>query len=225
MNSLFKISVLFVFVSVLFSCKGDKSPDTRQVSDKVSALSGTKYTVDKNVSKVMWKGSKVTGKTHQGTIDLKEGVISMKGDNITGGHFVIDMNTITSLDLTGEYKDYLESHLKGLEDRSADDFFNVRKYPTAKFEITKVTKLANDPQATHLVYGNMTIRDVTKQIGIKAKVIKNGNSVKVSTPEFTLNRTEFGVKYNSPTFFENLKEKAINDDIKLRINLVASATK
>ena len=131
------------------------------------------------------------------------------------------MNTITVSDLEGDQKGYLESHLKGLDDEKADDFFNVKKYPTAKFEITKLTKKEGDPNGNALVYGNLTLRDQTQSVGFTANIDVTDEAVNVGTAAFTINRTEWGIKYNSPTFFENLKEYAIDDKVGLKISLVA----
>ena len=58
-------------------------------ADKVEPA---KYTVDVKGSSVEWLGKKVTGQ-HNGTIMVKEGSLMTKGDAISGGHFVIDMQS------------------------------------------------------------------------------------------------------------------------------------
>ena len=55
-------------------------------------------------SSIIWKGKKVTGKTHNGTIDLKEGYFEFENDILVGGHFEIDMTSISNNDLDGKYK-------------------------------------------------------------------------------------------------------------------------
>ena len=63
----------------------------------VAAASFTTKTIMEKVSvkssSITWVGKKVTGK-HSGTIDLKDGFFEMENGNITGGEFVIDMNSI-----------------------------------------------------------------------------------------------------------------------------------
>ncbi|MEE9437984.1 MAG: YceI family protein [Saprospiraceae bacterium] len=224
MKNIFKISFLLLSLSFIVACKS--KGDSAKVSDtagKVTKAEGKNFKVNTNVSKVIWVGTKATGSSHNGTINLSEGSLSMKDGNITGGSFVLDMNSITALDLEGDDKAYLESHLKGMSDKSADDFFNVRKFPKAKFNITKVSNLTGNNDATHLIYGNLTMKNTTKQVGFKAKVSVAGNAVNVSTPSFKINRTDWGIKYNSPTFFQGLKDKAINNDIELKINIAAKA--
>jgi polyisoprenoid-binding protein YceI len=222
MKNLIKITFLMLAVSMFVACKNTKGEDAT-VSDTVeetSTVEGKAYAVASDVSKVMWEGSKPVG-THKGTVNVSEGSITVDGGAIVGGSFTLDMNSITVLDLEGEKKGYLESHLKGLDDKKADDFFNVNKFPTAKYEITKVTKKEGDANGNALVYGNLTLKGATKSVGFTANVDVADGIVKVSTPQFKIDRTEWGIKYGSPSFFENLADKAIDNDIVLSISLVA----
>lgn len=207
---------LFAFLlGSLASCKGDKAAKA-EVGDKakVAAKSGKAYAVDAATSKVLWEGTKPTG-AHNGSLNVSTGSVSVDNGNVTGGSFTLDMNSINVLDLQGGGKADLEGHLKN------EDFFNTAKYPTGKFEITKITGVANDANATHLVYGNLTLKDITKEVGFKAKVAVNGNTVTVTSPTFEIDRTLWGINYKSNKIFDNLKDKFIDDNMKLSINLVA----
>jgi len=206
----------------LASCKGDKGAKA-EVGAKAdaAATTGVSLNVNPALSKVMWEGSKPAG-SHNGMLSVSSGSVSVDGGKVTGGSFVLDMTSIAVLDLEGDEKAYLEAHLKGMSDDNADDFFNVRKYPTAKFEITKLTGLPNNPDATHLVYGNLTMKDITKEVGFKAKVEATDTKVRVTSPKFTIDRTDWGIKYGSGKFFDDLKDKVISDDMSLQVNLVAT---
>ena len=72
--------------------------------------------INTQASNIAWKGKKVLG-SHSGTIDLKEGKLTLENDEIIGGEFVMDMTTITVTDLKGDDKAGLEGHL------NSDDFF------------------------------------------------------------------------------------------------------
>jgi polyisoprenoid-binding protein YceI len=221
MKNFLKFTFLMFALSMFVAC-GSKGKDAK-VSDTagtVAKTEGTKYAVNAVVSKVMWTGSKPAG-SHSGTIDVTAGEISAIGDMVTGGNFTFDMNTINVTDLEGDEKTYLENHLKGSEDKNKNDFFNVAEFPTAKFEITKVTKKEGDPTGNALVYGNLTMKGQTKQVAFTAMTDVKDGMVRVSTPDFKINRTDWGIKYGSPTFFEGLNDKAISDDISLKISLVA----
>ena len=81
--------------------------------------------------------------------------------------------------------------------------------------------LANDSIANSLVYGNLTLRDITKEVSFKAKVDVTDAGVTVMTAPLDVNRTDFGIKYGSKTFFDNLKDKFIDDVFTVQVNLSA----
>jgi len=223
MKNVLNLALFVLLVGTIASCKSDKGA-TAEVAAKgeVAAATGASFTVDNAISKVMWEGSKPAG-SHNGTVDVSNGTVTVAGGKVTGGTFTLDMNSISCLDLEGGKKEYLESHLKGLGDDNADDFFNVKAYPTAKFEITKLTGLANDAEGNFLVYGNLTMKDITKQVGFKANIQTTDGTVSVTSQKFNIDRTEWGIKYNSGKFFDDLKDKAIDDEMALQVNLVAKA--
>ncbi|MBK6784266.1 MAG: YceI family protein [Saprospiraceae bacterium] len=132
----------------------------------------------------------------------------------------LDLTKLTVDDLSGEDKSNLESHLKGTGGKGEEDFFNTKKFLTSTFEITKVTGLANDKEGNALVYGNLTILTVTKEVSFKANINILENNVTVTTPIFQINRTDWGLKYQSKNFGA-LKDEFINDEVKLQINLNA----
>ena len=72
-------------------------------------------------SVINWVGYKVTGQ-HEGTINLLNGSLDFKGNTLVGGKFAMDMTTINTTDIQGNYKKKLDGHLK------ADDFFGVNNY-------------------------------------------------------------------------------------------------
>src|SRR5690606_4250602 len=104
---------------ILASCAGNpdgKKAETTDSIETTTVAEGVQYTVDATASKVVWTGTKVTG-SHTGTVDIKSGALTVDGDKVTGGNFVLDVASISSTDLEGEWKEKLDGHLK------ADDFF------------------------------------------------------------------------------------------------------
>lgn len=222
MKSIAKLSWLFLIVTLVVACKpkGDKAETS--AAGEAAETTGQTYNVLADASKVMWIGSGV-GKAHNGTVDVSKGAVSMEDGKLTGGKFMLDMTSVTVLDLEGEKKGYLESHLKGLGDDNANDFFNTKTYPSSTFEITKATQLLNDENANYIINGNLTIKDVTKQVSFKAQVNSAEEMITVTTPQFTIDRTEWGIKYGSATFFDDLKDKAISNEMGLQISLSAKS--
>ncbi len=222
MNNVTKLSWLFLLGLLVVACKpsGDKAETSE--AGEAAEISGFTYNVIADSSMVMWIGSGV-GKEHNGTVNVSKGAVSIEDGKLTGGKFVLDITSIVVLDLEGDRKGYLESHLKGLGDDNANDFFNTKSFPSSSFEITKATQLLNDENANYIINGNLTIKDVTKQVSFKAQVNENDGMISVTTPQFTIDRTEWGIKYGSSTFFDDLKDIAIGNDIGFQINLVAKS--
>ncbi len=175
---------------------------------------GVKSALNVNVdeSKVVWLGKKVSGE-HTGNINLSTGNLQFEGDALIGGSFEIDMKSITNTDLEDtEYNEKLIGHLK------SDDFFGVENFPNAKFVISNVIHQAKNK---YQVNGDISIKGVTKSISFPAEVYFAGSKATISA-SLTIDRSEFGVKYGSGSFFDNLGDKMIYDDFTLNVTLVAS---
>lgn len=186
------------------------------VGSSVFASAGETLKVDATGTVLNWSGKKVTG-AHNGKISVKAGELTVSGANITGGKVTVDMNSMTCEDITDA-----ETNGKFLGHMKSEDFFDVKKFPTAEFAITKVSPLkSKDAQGnTHEIEGNMTIRGKTNPVKFPAKVEMAKGSLKASG-ELTIDRTQFDIKYGSGKFFKGLADKAINDEFKIGLNLVA----
>ena len=156
-------------------------------------------------STVTWKGYKVTG-SHHGTIALKEGSLVFEGDKLAGGEFVVDMPTLVSNDLQGEYKGKLEGHLK------SDDFFGVDAHPTSKLVFTTVKSTGKN---SYEVTGDLTIKGKTNPVTFDVSVYGNK-----ATATMKVDRSLYDVKYGSGSFFDNLGDKTIYDEFDLVVDLV-----
>lgn len=155
-------------------------------------------------SKVVWKGYKVTG-SHEGTINIKSGSLSFNDGKLTGGECSIDMTTLVSTDLTGEYKGKLEGHLK------SDDFFGVEKFPTATLIFTDVKVKGKN---SYNITGDLTIKGKTNPVTFEISIYGSK-----ATTSLKIDRTKYGVKYGSTSFFDGLKDKAIYDEFDLVADL------
>lgn len=171
------------------------------------------HTVNTNASKVIWHGEKVTGE-HFGTVDIKSGNLIVRDGELQGGSFEIDMTTITSTDLTGEYQQKLNGHLK------SSDFFGVESYPIASFDITRVISKGSD--GWYKIVGNITIKETTKEIKFDAQLSPMGDAI-VAKADIVIDRSEFDVRYGSGSFFDNLGDKTIYDEFELKIELTTKS--
>ncbi len=162
--------------------------------------------VDASKSNIVWVGKKLTGQ-HDGTVGLKSGALNFKKDKLAGGTFTVDMNALTVKDIpTGKGKEDLEGHLK------ANDFFGTEKYPTANLVFKKI---AAKGDGLYTVTGNLTIKGITKPITFDMATTAN-----TATTTLNIDRTQYGIKYNSGNFFKNLGDKTIDDIFELKVALV-----
>lgn len=213
----------FLALSVLVlavACTGNpKNKIEGTDSQAVAEGQGDSLVVDKTASTIHWIGSKPAGH-HNGTIGIKDGSLVINGESVVSGSFVIDMSSIINADLTDEKMNkMLVDHLK------SEDFFDIAKYPESTFAITKVEAVAGNDSITHNVSGNLKMKDVEKNITFGAKITKEGDLYKAESVPFTIDRTQWNVKYGSKSIFAELKDNVINDNIELRINIVAKAAK
>lgn len=207
-----KVVLAIAFVAVgLVSCKGEKKDkvEAKEPVKEVEEVKNVAGNVDVTTSVVTWKGTKPTG-AHNGTVALKGGNLEVEGNTVKGGNFIIDMNSINTLDLkAGDGKEDLDGHLKN------EDFFNVAKYPTAKFVITSV----EEKDGKLAVTGNLTVKETTKSITIPATVSTTDGVTTFKSDKFNVNRTEFDIKYKSKSFFNDLKNKFIDDLIEFSFDV------
>ncbi len=230
MNTLSKFTLIFMLAAgMLIACSAPSAdqqaeaaaPETAAAEEAAPAANAPAANGDAMAFQegiVTWIGSEaIGGGKHNGTVNISGGNLVVADGNLVGGEFTLDMNTITCIDLADkpEKKANLEGHLK------TGDFFEVETYPTATFQITGAEALAEPTEdATHTVSGNLTMRGVTKPISFPAKVTIADGMVSAQTPEFTINRTEWGVNFRS-SIMDVAKDILINDDIVLAINIKA----
>ncbi len=190
--------VIFMFAALAmaaFSFAGNKpAPEKMKIDPKNSSL--------------LWKGYKVTG-SHEGAVSLKGGELTFDGGKLVGGNFEIDMNSMTCTDLPADAAPKLLGHLK------TDDFFGVEKNPTASFVITN-----SEPKGSgrYAVTGDLTIKGVKQEVKFDAQA-----DSKSATAKFKVDRTKFGIRYGSGSFFENLGDKAISNEFDMTIKLATES--
>lgn len=220
-KNILTISAIAV-VAVMASCKSESKNQTTAeeavVTENAEVASAVKYSANPEMSSIDWKGSKPTG-THTGTVEIASGSFHVDGEEIKGGEFTIDMETITVTDLeAGDGKENLEAHLKGTVEEKQDHFFNTVEHPTAKFEVTGIT---TEGEKT-MMEGNLTIKGITKNISFPVSIQNNGDMIEVSSEPFTIDRTQWNVNYGSKSVFDDLGDKFINDEIELTIKVAAN---
>ncbi len=168
----------------------------------VATAQSKKVNVEK--STINWNAKKVTGE-HSGTVNLQDGVLIFKNGKVAGGNFTVNMTSVSTTDLSGEWKAKLDGHLK------ADDFFSTEKFKTSTLEFKKIATKAN---GVYTVTADLTIKGITNPVTFDLNVKGNTASTVVK-----VDRTKYDIKYGSKSFFESIGDKAINDDFDLTVNL------
>ena len=226
MKNILRLTLVVFAISLAFTaCKkatGEKAVTGKAQEAKSVNADAAVYKINTAASKIHWAGSKPGG-GHLGTINISEGAVKLNGSQLVGGELGIDMTSITVTDLKpGEGKEDLEAHLKGMAAGKEDHFFNVAKYPHAKFQITSVTPSTTGGDTNMTITGNLSIKDQTRSVTFKAMGGLVGDTFKAAAPDFKINRTEWGINHMSKTIFDNLKDKFIDDEISLTIELEAT---
>ena len=140
---------------------------------------------------------------HYGDVKFKEGHFIKTNETITGGEFIVDLNTITNTDIEDERGNKsLVKHIKN------EDFFEVNKFPEAKIVITK-TRYHN--QRSFKGYAIMTIKGISQPIEFQAEL---DFDTKTMTTKFKIDRTLWGIIYGS-----SLKDKGISDAIGFEVSI------
>lgn len=156
-------------------------------------------------SKITWSGKAAfSAYTLNGSLQLLTADIRLDETGITEGIFIFNMKTID-----GELKD-LVKHLK------SKDFFEVKKFKTAKFDLLSIEL----NEANQLIAsGQLTIKAVTKPIAFPIFIEKKVDRLAIKGKAI-INRTDYGITFNSPSFFEKLKDQAIADNFELVFDLL-----
>ena len=163
-------------------------------------------TLNTSQSKIKWIGKEITTKEHYGSLAFKTGTLTFKKNKPDTGNFVVDMTSLQNKDLPEDYRERLEGHLK------SDDFFSVDMFPEAKLNITQSTQ--ND-QNNYSVEGLLKIKGTTHPISF--------NMVKVNgiwEAKMVFDRAKYNIQFRSGSFFENLGDKLIYDEIVIETKLV-----
>ncbi|GAA4271612.1 YceI family protein [Aquimarina gracilis] len=142
---------------------------------------------------------------HFGTVKLSKGEWVITNGMPTGGKFYIDMSTIVNTD--GKYNEMLIDHLKN------EDFFEVEVYPIAKLEIVNMD---NSKYPVVDIDADLTIKGIKQPISFSGKFgFENG--VTLFTSQISINRTRWNIKYGSGSFYDNLGDDVISDDIEFNV--------
>jgi polyisoprenoid-binding protein YceI len=189
---------------ILASCNTNPNQASTQQAQGVATVDNI-YNVETAQSQITWTGREVSTSYHYGTLDFVSGNFEISNGAIVNGEFIVDMTSINNQDMEGDSKARLEGHLK------SDDFFSVESYPTASISINS-SELISDGKWN--VSADLSIKGFTHPVNFEMISSEDGWSANL-----VFDRSKYDVRFRSGSFFENLGDKLIYDDIELSINL------
>ncbi len=200
--------ILFLFLA---GCGTKKDTEISSNSSNIISPEQGLYSVVIDETELLWIGKELSTKIHTGTLNLSNGLIQVDNDKTITGNVTINMSTINVTDLQGRAKEMLEGHL-----RSAD-FFEVENFPeaTLSFKSKSFNKLKNQINFE----GELTIKDISNPIIFNATLLESSPYLKAKAI-LSFDRSKYDVRFRSGSFFENLGDKLILDDIDVNITLV-----
>ncbi|RNC84156.1 MAG: YceI family protein [Winogradskyella sp.] len=160
-------------------------------------------TINTKKSSINWTGKAAfNAYSLTGTLNVKNGSITIDNDSITSLNIIIDMKSLDHEN--GDLKKHLRSK----------DFFEVNTYKEASYSISEPVQINNGKA---IITGKMKIKDIEKD---ETFIVALNNDYSELTFNISMDRTLYGVKFNSPSFFKKMKENAIADEFKLKGSLV-----
>lgn len=214
------LTLSFIAAISLAACNSAPTADEAKTEDskEVVAAEGESYKVD-GAQFVSFIGTKPVGE-HNGRFQVNEGAIYVKNEAVvTGGKLTFDIKslTITDADTSGISK--LKGHLLSA------DFLDADKFPEASFEITSVEDFTPDSSstlildgATNTIKGNLTLKDVTKNVSFPAIITVTPTTVRAKA-NFNIDRTQWNLTYGND---KSLGDKFIRPEVNISFDITAT---
>ena len=158
-------------------------------------------------SKVLFTGSKVTGK-HEGGFNRFSGSINLVNAKPEESGVNVDIETSSVF----TDADGLTKHLQ------TGDFFETEKFPKASFASTKIVSDTAKGANNYTVTGDLELRGVKKSVTFPATIVVDDAQVSVNS-EFSINRKDFGIVYAGKA------DDLIRDDVVIKLDLNTSRKK
>jgi polyisoprenoid-binding protein YceI len=168
----------------------------------------TVWNIDPTHSEIQFKVKHLVISTVTGHFRQFEGTVETEGDDFATASIHFEANT-ASVDTNQTQRD---EHLRSVE------FFDSEKYPKMTFQSTSIEKTDDD---TYTVTGDLTIKDVTKSVELKAEYGGSmtdfyGNYKSGFEISGKLNRKEFGLTWAAVTEAGGI---VVGDEVKLVLNV------
>ena len=206
-----KFLIPTILILFIVSCeKSSKKKIDTSLPKPTLSLSSGDYIMDNDNSSIKWTGRELSTKSHYGSLQMKNGSLTVNTDGTVNGIIKIDMTTIDCEDLQGRSKASLERHLR------SDDFFSVESHPIATLTFKSEGGIgAGNKLAFN---GDLEIKGISHPISFESEV-KNVDPKVSALVNMTFDRSKYNVRFRSGTFFQNLGDKLIYDDIEISVDI------
>ena len=214
-----KLSLAILSLSIfLAACEDPAANKTRAVTSNASTpaantapatvpAKGESLAVTQENSKVLFTGSKVTGK-HEGGFNKFVGTIDLVNGKPEESSVTVDIETASVFTDADDLTKHLQS----------GDFFEVEKFPKASFASTKIVPDTAKGANAYTVTGELELRGARKSVTFPATIVVTADDVTVNS-EFSINRKDFGILYPGKA------DDLIRDDVVIKLDLKASRKK
>ena len=188
-------------------------PDSQEPEHPVSGS----FRLDLEKSVIKWTGANLSN-SHTGTLRFTDGILRLRQGQLEDANFQIDMKSLACDDIKdAEINQMLIHHLW------SDDFFDVTKYPAARFQLTGAQAIppgtAGSPN--YELSGRLTLKGVTDRVTFPAIVGQSEPEAIAAQAHLEFDRTRFDVRYGSGKFFAFLGKHLVNDLVHLHLLIVA----
>ena len=206
-----KLLVPAILILFIVSCeKSSKKKIDTSLPKPTLSLSSGDYVMDNDNSSIKWTGRELSTKSHYGSLQMKNGSLTVNTDGTINGIIKIDMTTIDCEDLQGRSKASLERHLR------SDDFFSVESHPIATLTFKSEGGIgAGNKLAFN---GDLEIKGISHPISFESE-LKSVDPKVSALVDMTFDRSKYNVRFRSGTFFQNLGDKLIYDDIEISVDI------
>ena len=166
---------------------------------------------------LFWKGESIT-EFHNGAVHLKNGNLYSANDQIVGAEVEIPIVDLLVTDLHDENKFKFEDHLKSI------DFFDTKKHPLANIYVDKIEANTNNEAFAYTGYGVLELKGIKNRVSFPFNYKLEDSKFLVESDHFTINRTDWGIKYKSKILGVSIDE-AIKDEIRIKFKFFTRSGK
>ena len=164
------------------------------------------YLVDSTKSYVSWSCD-----SHNGTVPVKNGFITIVGDEIVSGKFNMLMDSIKDVDIEYDLmRKTLENTLR------SEFFFDTENYPESTFEIDYTIPESNN---SYLISGDLWITGMVGCVVFNSDIHFDDKTFSAVSDTFVVDRIKWGITIYSKETAKSEESVIVSDGIKMKVFL------